>query len=99
MTKEILYEAFCKTIAALVPETENPVNGDVEESYRTALQGILSHVYNKGIQDAVDATHVVNGYGDTLTPDEGDEYYIPDHQDVNGTYVSINKEEVLKLKI
>jgi hypothetical protein len=106
ITKEILYEAFCKTIAHLVPQAENPVNGDVEESYRTGLQGILRSIYNRGIQDAVDATQLTGAGGTVIDADENELYWVHSDEgvisvgenDLLTPCVRINTEEILKLK-
>lgn len=83
--------------------------GEFEKGFVEGLTSLFEdkykEAYNKGIQDAVDAIKLMSGdYVEDgfIGPDKDGDYLIPHYDQELGKYslyVSINREEILNLKI
>lgn len=87
MTKERIWTAISGTFSVLGNKVET------DEDMKQALIGIGVSLYNKGIEDAVDAMGI-----EGLSPDDKG-FYFPSERGDDYPILTLNKEEVLKLKI
>lgn len=114
MTREQLEEVAKKFLIEVGKGVENPeakLTVETEEDLIQAFAGALRSLYNKGIQDAVDAIQlnsVIRDIHEVLTPDHEEDYFLNIDNDgdievgetqIKTRYIRINKEEVLKLKV
>ena len=103
MTEETLVSIMDKALQQLGHKI------GTEEDMMKVLGGMAKAIYNKGIEDAVNATKIMTIEGEYPTPDSDGEYYISgqdgaaayigEYPSCGTHYLKINKEEVLKLKI